>query len=109
MWISLIFWELTSPHFAAVSLRDWLGWDTCISAAAVFSIAQCAHVGGSLKIAGELYERAIAIIRNAKEGSKVNLTSFAMAPDEVHIGALADLGQLAAHKGYEFSLSALFI
>jgi hypothetical protein len=68
----------------------------------VFSIAQCAHVGGSLKIAGELYERAIAIIRNAKEGSEVTLASVAMAPEEVHIGALAGLGQLAAHKGYDF-------
>ena len=68
----------------------------------MFSIAQCAHVGGSLKIAGELYERAIAIIRNAKEGSEVTLSSVAMAPEEVHIGALAGLGQLAAHKGYDF-------
>ena len=36
-----------------------------ISAAAVLSIAECAHVGGSLKIAGELYEKSIAIIRNS--------------------------------------------
>ena len=69
----------------------------------MFSIAQCAHVGGYLKIAGELYARTIAIIRNSKDTIEETLASVAMAPDEVHIGALAGLGQLASHMGYLFS------
>lgn len=65
----------------------------------MLSIAQCAHVGGSLKIAGELYEKTVAIIRNSKEASELTLASAAMSPDEVLVGALAGLGQLATHKG----------
>lgn len=61
-------------------------------------------MGGSLNIAGELYEKTISIIRNSKQASEVTLASVAMAPDEVHVGALAGLGQLATHRGYEFSL-----
>ena len=70
----------------------------------MFSLAQCAHVGGYFKIAGELYGRTIAIIRNSKDAaSEGTLASVAMAPDEVHVGALAGLGQLASHIGYGFS------
>lgn len=70
----------------------------------MLSIAQCAHAGGSLKIAGEIYQKTIAIIRNSKETSEMTLASVAMAPDEVHVGALAGLGQLATHGGYEIFL-----
>lgn len=80
----------------------WLGENsrqTAGVAAAVLSVAQCAHVGGSLKIAGELYERTITIIQNSKEAGEMTLASVAMAPDEVHVGALAGLGQLATHRG----------
>ncbi|KAG0627345.1 hypothetical protein M758_2G193400 [Ceratodon purpureus] len=81
----------------------WLGENsrrTAGVAAAMFSLAQCAHVGGYFKIAGELYGRTIAIIRNSKDAaSEGTLASVAMAPDEVHVGALAGLGQLASHIG----------
>lgn len=53
-----------------------------------------------MKIAGELYEKTIAIIQNSKEAGEMTLASVAMAPDEVHVGALAGLGQLATHRGY---------
>ncbi|CAK9201678.1 unnamed protein product [Sphagnum troendelagicum] len=68
-------------------------------AAAILSFSQCAHVGGQLSCAKDLYERAITIISNTKETSELTLASVAMAPEEVHIGALAGLGQLASHLG----------
>lgn len=71
----------------------------------MFSIAQCAHEGGYLKIAGELYGRTSTIIRNLEDTSEATLASVAMAPDKVHTGALAGLGQLASHMGYGFSSS----
>jgi hypothetical protein len=69
------------------------------AAAAILSFSQCAHVGGQLSFAKDLYERAITIISNTKE-TELTLASVAMAPEEVHIGALAGLGQLASHLGY---------
>jgi tetratricopeptide (TPR) repeat protein len=69
------------------------------AAAAILSFSQCAHVGGQLSCAKDLYERAITIISNTKETSELTLASVAMAPEEVHIGALAGLGQLASHLG----------
>lgn len=69
----------------------------------MLSVAQCAHIGGYLKIAGDLYRRTISILQNSKESSsKVTLASCAMTPEEVQVGALAGLGQLACHVGYEF-------
>ncbi len=70
------------------------------AAAAILSFSQCAHVGGQLSCAKDLYERAITIISNTKETSELTLASVAMAPEEVYIGALAGLGQLASHLGY---------
>jgi hypothetical protein len=70
------------------------------AAAAILSFSQCAHVDGQLSRAKDLYERAITIISNTKETSELTLASVAMAPEEVHIGALAGLGQLASHLGY---------
>lgn len=80
----------------------WLGENsrrTAGVAAAMLSIAECAHVGGALELAGEIYKKTIAIIRNSKDASETTYASVAMHPDEVHVGALAGLGQLATHKG----------
>ncbi|XP_024400899.1 uncharacterized protein [Physcomitrium patens] len=69
-------------------------------AVGMLSVAQCAHIGGYLKIAGDLYRRTISILQNSKESSsKVTLASCAMTPEEVQVGALAGLGQLACHVG----------
>ncbi|CAK9208695.1 unnamed protein product [Sphagnum troendelagicum] len=52
-------------------------------AAAILSFSQCAHVGGQLSCAKDLYERAITIISNKKETSELTLASVAMAPEEI--------------------------
>lgn len=72
----------------------------------MLSLAQCAHVGGLLELARNLYERAIAIVTNS-ETSVLTLASVAMTSEEVHVGALAGLGQLESHLGYIFFAFAL--
>lgn len=67
----------------------------------MLSLAQCAHVRGYLELARNLYERAIAIVTNS-ETSVLTLASVAMTSEEVHVGALAGLGQLESHLGYIF-------
>lgn len=72
----------------------------------MLSLAQCAHVRGNLELARSLYERAIAIVTNS-ETSVLTLASVAMTSEEVHVGALAGLGQLESHLGYIFFAFAL--
>lgn len=57
-------------------------------------------MGGHVALARQLYERAISIVGNSRETNDLTLASVAMAPEEVHVQALAGLGQIASHLGY---------
>eukprot|EP00270_Netrium_digitus_P017197 TRINITY_DN6269_c0_g3_i1.p1 TRINITY_DN6269_c0_g3~~TRINITY_DN6269_c0_g3_i1.p1 ORF type:complete len:621 (-),score=150.22 TRINITY_DN6269_c0_g3_i1:22-1884(-) len=70
-------------------------------AAALLAKAQHVHAQGQLQEAQELYEKALAEASRAAAGVPcVPLASGMMAPAEISMGALAGMGQLAAHCGY---------